>query len=112
VTRPRPGSGRRGAGSGATGAGRRPARPGPEEGDGERGDPALEEALRAWRRERSGRDGVPAYVVFADRTLRAIAVSRPSSLTALRAVDGIGPTKLELYGEDILALVGATPVSS
>jgi DNA helicase-2/ATP-dependent DNA helicase PcrA len=69
------------------------------------GDPALEEALRVWRRERAGRDKVPAYVVFADRTLQAIAATRPSSLAALRAVAGIGPTKLDLYGEDILALV-------
>jgi DNA helicase-2/ATP-dependent DNA helicase PcrA len=74
-------------------------------GAGPPGDPALEEALRAWRRQRSTQDGVPAYVVFADRTLRAIASARPATLVALRAVDGIGPTKLELYGEDILGLV-------
>jgi superfamily II DNA helicase RecQ len=70
------------------------------------GDPALEEALRLWRRERAGRDKVPAYIVFADRTLRAIASARPSSLAALRQVDGIGPTKLEMYGDDILAVIG------
>lgn len=66
---------------------------------------ALAERLRAWRRERAKADNVPPYVVFADRTLRGIATSRPATLKALLAVDGIGPTKLELYGEDILAIV-------
>jgi DNA helicase-2/ATP-dependent DNA helicase PcrA len=60
-------------------------------------------ALRAWRRECSRRDGVPAYVVLPDKYLRGIAVARPRSLTELRALPGIGPTKLELYGEEILA---------
>jgi DNA helicase-2/ATP-dependent DNA helicase PcrA len=67
--------------------------------------PALEAALRKWRGERSRRDGVPAYVVFSDRTLQAIAVARPDTLVALRSVDGIGPAKLEAYGEAILDLV-------
>jgi len=65
----------------------------------------LAERLRAWRRERAKADNVPPYVVFADRTLRGIATTRPATLKALLAVDGIGPTKLELYGEDILAIV-------
>ncbi|HEY1734058.1 MAG TPA: ATP-dependent DNA helicase UvrD2, partial [Acidimicrobiales bacterium] len=90
---------------GVTGGSRGPrgGRDAPEPG----GDPALEEALRTWRRERARTDGVPAYVVFADRTLRAIAATRPSTLASLRTVDGIGPTKLELYGEDILAVVAS-----
>jgi superfamily II DNA helicase RecQ len=50
---------------------------------------------------------VPAYVVFSDKTLQAIVSARPATLAALRRVDGIGPTKLELYGEDVLALVAA-----
>jgi DNA helicase-2/ATP-dependent DNA helicase PcrA len=86
---------RRGGGDGAVGDGE----------DAAAGDPALEEALRRWRRERAGRDGVPAFIVFADRTLRAITTARPASLAALRAVDGIGPTKLDLYGDEILAVV-------
>lgn len=72
------------------------------------GDPALEEALRAWRRRRATGDHVPAYVVFADRTLKAIAAARPATLAELRAVEGIGPTKLELYGEELLALVASS----
>ena len=64
-----------------------------------------EEALRAWRMERSKRDKVSAFIVLYDRHLRSIATRRPSTLAELRAVDGIGPTKLELYGEEILALL-------
>ncbi|HEX6596703.1 MAG TPA: ATP-dependent DNA helicase UvrD2 [Acidimicrobiales bacterium] len=66
---------------------------------------AAEAALRAWRLERSRRDNVPAYVVLPDRYLRGIAVARPKTLTELRALPGIGPTKLELYGEEILGLL-------
>ena len=68
-------------------------------------DPVIEQALRTWRSERSRRDGVPAYIVMHDATLSAIAVVRPSSLRTLRRVDGIGPAKLELYGDEILAVV-------
>ncbi|HVM02703.1 MAG TPA: HRDC domain-containing protein, partial [Acidimicrobiales bacterium] len=76
------------------------AAPGPE---AER----AEAALRAWRTERSRRDGVAPFIVLHDRHLRAVAAARPRSLVALRAVDGIGPTKLELYGEEILAALDA-----
>ena len=69
--------------------------------------PAREQALRAWRRERSRPDKVPPFIVLHDRTLLAIAAARPASLVALRQVDGIGPTKLELYGDDVLALVSS-----
>jgi superfamily II DNA helicase RecQ len=68
-------------------------------------NPAVEQALRAWRTERARKDGMPPYIVLHDRTLLAIAGAQPSSLVALRQVDGIGPAKLELYGEDILAVV-------
>jgi superfamily II DNA helicase RecQ len=68
-------------------------------------DPALVEALRRWRREVSAREGVPAYVVFHDTTLEAIAAVRPSTERQLIGVPGIGPAKLERYGDEILALV-------
>jgi len=64
-----------------------------------------EAALRAWRLERSRVDKVPAFVVLSDRHLRGIADARPRTLTDLRALPGIGPTKLELYGEEILAVL-------
>ncbi|MGI8684828.1 MAG: 3'-5' exonuclease, partial [Acidimicrobiales bacterium] len=66
-----------------------------------------EEALRAWRTERCKRDKVSAFIVLYDRHLRAIATKRPTTLAQLRTVDGIGPTKLELYGEEILAVLEA-----
>ncbi len=68
-------------------------------------DPVVEQALRTWRSERSRRDGVPAYIVMHDATLMAIAVARPASLKGLRRIDGIGPAKLDLYGEEVLAVL-------
>jgi ATP-dependent DNA helicase RecQ len=64
-----------------------------------------EEALRAWRRERCKADGVSAFIVASNAVLRAIAVARPSTSAALAAIDGIGPTKLDLYGDEILAVL-------
>ena len=66
---------------------------------------ATEAALRTWRTERARRDAVPPYIVLSDKYLRGVAVARPRSLVALRALPGIGPTKLELYGEEILAVI-------
>ncbi len=66
-------------------------------------------ALRTWRLERSKRDGVPAYVVLNDRHLLGIAAARPDSTRALSACDGIGPAKLERYGDEILAVLEALP---
>jgi superfamily II DNA helicase RecQ len=48
---------------------------------------------------------VPAYVVFHDTTLAAIADERPRSLPALRRIRGMGPMKLERYGGEILAVI-------
>jgi DNA helicase-2/ATP-dependent DNA helicase PcrA len=71
-------------------------------------DDGLLEALRRWRRERASEDGVPAYVVAHDTTLAEIADARPRTLPALRRVRGMGPTKLERYGAEILAVLGGT----
>jgi DNA helicase II / ATP-dependent DNA helicase PcrA len=68
-------------------------------------DPELEERLRAWRRERSSSDGVPAYIVFNDKTLADLAAVRPSSPEELLDIRGFGPAKLERYGDDVLAVV-------
>ncbi|MBX3287229.1 MAG: ATP-dependent DNA helicase UvrD2, partial [Actinobacteria bacterium] len=59
--------------------------------------------LRAWRTERAKADGHPPYVVLSDAQLRGIALTRPTDAKGLLACDGIGPTKLERYGDDILA---------
>ncbi|MFI1195578.1 DNA helicase RecQ [Micromonospora sp. NPDC020750] len=65
------------------------------------------ERLRAWRAATAKEQGVPAYVVFHDATLRQIAVDPPSTLDDLARVNGVGEAKLARYGEQILvALAG------
>ncbi|MDJ0961134.1 MAG: UvrD-helicase domain-containing protein [Acidimicrobiia bacterium] len=70
-------------------------------------DPTLVEALRMWRRETSDRLAVPAYVVMHDATMDAIAAAKPTTERQLINVPGIGPAKLDQYGDEILALVEA-----
>jgi DNA helicase-2/ATP-dependent DNA helicase PcrA len=70
-----------------------------------RADGPLAEQLRAWRRKRAEADGVPAYVVFNDRTLAALSERQPQSRGELLAVEGIGPSKLDKYGDELLALL-------
>jgi DNA helicase-2/ATP-dependent DNA helicase PcrA len=67
----------------------------------------LGERLRAWRLERARDDGVPPYVVFHDRVLHEIADARPATLAELAGIAGIGPSKLERYGDEVLATVAA-----
>ncbi len=71
-------------------------------------DEQLFDALREWRAERAKTLGQPAYCVFTDATLTAIAEQRPGSVAALVAIPGIGQTKLDKFGEEVLSLVGAT----
>lgn len=71
--------------------------------EGEAGE--LFERLRTWRSQAAQSASVPAYVVFTDATLQAIAETRPANLRELSALPGIGARKLELYGEDVLAAV-------
>jgi superfamily II DNA helicase RecQ len=71
----------------------------------EHADPARIEALREWRRAEAARRAVPAFVILHDRTLAAVAVARPATLSALAAIPGIGPAKLEAYGQAILELL-------
>jgi ATP-dependent DNA helicase RecQ len=68
-------------------------------------DPALLAALKARRREIAEDQGVPAYVVFPDRTLIEMATLRPTSPAELRAIHGIGEAKLARYGEAFLRVV-------
>jgi DNA helicase II / ATP-dependent DNA helicase PcrA len=67
---------------------------------------ALVEALKTWRRETAGRLGVPAYVVLHDSTIEDIARRRPRTERDLLGISGIGPSKLEQYGDDLLGVVG------
>ncbi|MFO0584282.1 MAG: ATP-dependent DNA helicase RecQ [Anaeromyxobacter sp.] len=86
---------------------RRAREAGPETRDVQ-GDPDaadLFEALRAWRSTTARAKGVPAYVVFPDATLAAIAEARPRDLDALGEISGVGPKKLAEHGEAVLGLV-------
>ena len=65
----------------------------------------LLDALREWRLETSRAKSVPAYVVFTDATLLAIAEQQPRDLGALESIPGIGPMKLAAYGPDLLDLI-------
>lgn len=63
------------------------------------------EALRQWRKDEAMSADVPAFVVFTDATLTAIAEARPASLEELATLAGVGPSKLEKYGEAVLAVL-------
>ncbi|MGI8974338.1 MAG: RecQ family ATP-dependent DNA helicase, partial [Gaiella sp.] len=65
------------------------------------------ERLRSWRASRSRDDGVPAYVVLHDATLAEIATRVPTSHAELAAIKGVGPAKLERYGDDLLAVLAS-----
>jgi DNA helicase-2/ATP-dependent DNA helicase PcrA len=65
-------------------------------------------ALREWRLERARADEVPAYVVFHNATLAEIAERHPRTLAELALVPGVGPAKLERYGEGVLAALART----
>ncbi|MFL5708712.1 MAG: ATP-dependent DNA helicase UvrD2 [Chloroflexota bacterium] len=65
----------------------------------------LSNALRAWRTARAKADAVAPFIVFHDSTIEAIAERRPHSIADLRRVPGVGPTKLDRYGEEIIGVV-------
>ncbi|HET8981498.1 MAG TPA: UvrD-helicase domain-containing protein [Pedococcus sp.] len=71
-------------------------------------DEELFERLREWRVARAAEEKVPAYVVFTDLTLQAIAEARPADTRSLLRINGVGQTKLTKYGDDVLALVGGS----
>ncbi|PWU49823.1 DNA helicase RecQ [Micromonospora globispora] len=66
---------------------------------------AVFERLRAWRAATAKEQGVPAYVIFHDATLRQIATDGPGSLAELSRINGVGDNKLTKYGEQILAVL-------
>lgn len=68
-------------------------------------DDALFAALRDWRAQVARDHSVPAYLVFHDRHLQMIAGRKPGNLRELAACPGVGPAKLERYGDDLLDLV-------
>ena len=66
-------------------------------------------ALLEWHRNLARASGVPAYVIFHDSTLEAVARDRPSSRGDLLTIPGIGPVKVERHGDALLELVGRHP---
>jgi DNA helicase II / ATP-dependent DNA helicase PcrA len=70
-------------------------------------DPELFDALAAWRKQRAKVEEVPAYIVFHNSVLAAIADAKPRSLSELATVAGVGPSKLERYGDEVLEVVAA-----
>jgi ATP-dependent DNA helicase RecQ len=71
-------------------------------------DRGLFERLRAWRLAQAREEKVPPYIVFSDATLKEIAAAKPATLRELDAVKGVGPTKLEKYGQAVLDIVAGT----
>ena len=92
---PRPGPDRVARRAGAAAAAELPAEAAP-----------LFERLRAWRAAAAKEQGVPAYVVFHDATLRQIAAERPATLAELGSISGVGETKLARYGQQVLDALG------
>jgi DNA helicase-2/ATP-dependent DNA helicase PcrA len=96
-------------------AGRRAGSPAPGPRDGVSPDPAdpLFRRLREWRLAVSKEQGVPAYVVFSDATLQAIAAARPVDRVGLAGIPGVGAVKLDRYGAAVLELcASAAPPAS
>ena len=71
-------------------------------------DEATFEALCGWRLAVAGEAKVPAYVVFTNATLTAIAEKRPASPGELAMISGVGARKLECYGDEVLAILGGS----
>ncbi|MEO8263574.1 MAG: RQC domain-containing protein, partial [Pseudolysinimonas sp.] len=73
----------------------------------------LFEKLREWRAGVAREQGVPAYIVFGDATLRGIALTQPTSLAELGTISGVGEKKLESYGAGVLGVVaGGDPAEA
>jgi ATP-dependent DNA helicase RecQ len=71
-------------------------------------DEALFQLLRRWRSDTARTQGVPAYVILHDRTLRELAEARPASRGLLAGITGMGSAKIEHYGEELLGLIRET----
>jgi len=70
-------------------------------------DETFLEELKQWRLDHSRTQGVPAYVVFTDATLIAIAEQLPENAEALSSIPGVGPAKIESYGDEVVQMVRA-----
>ncbi|MGE0371110.1 MAG: DNA helicase RecQ [Gammaproteobacteria bacterium] len=86
-------------------AGKAPRQGGASAGAVSAADAPLMERLKAWRAGQAREQAVPAYVIFHDSTLAALAATRPRDLDGLSVIDGIGARKLERYGPQLLELL-------
>lgn len=68
----------------------------------------LFEELKEWRRAEAVHQGIPPYLVFSNKTLKALAILRPDTHAKLEGIPGVGPAKLEAYGHDLLRLITRT----
>jgi superfamily II DNA helicase RecQ len=68
-------------------------------------DEALFQSLRAWRLQTSRELGRAPFIIFQDVVLKRIAAVRPATLQELASISGIGPRKLEQFGQDVLAII-------
>jgi len=69
-------------------------------------DEDLFESLRSWRKEQADAQSVPAFVVFSDATLEALAEVKPQDRQSLQSINGIGKAKLEKYADELLEILG------
>ncbi|NNC92176.1 MAG: DNA helicase RecQ, partial [Acidimicrobiia bacterium] len=76
-------------------------------GERSAGDQASFESLKAVRRRLADDAGVPAYLVFSDATLAEMVARRPTTSAELLDISGVGPKKLETYGDVFLAAIAA-----
>jgi ATP-dependent DNA helicase RecQ len=72
----------------------------------------LLQSLKDWRRDRSVKDHVPAFVIFHDSVLLEISSARPRTLAALSRIKGVGESKVNRYGEEILRMVGKSSAAT
>ena len=70
-----------------------------------RPDDPLFQALRAWRSERAKAEGLPAYTVFSDRTLRELVTVKPRNVHALLGVWGLGESRVERFGPELVRVI-------
>jgi len=72
---------------------------------------SIVEHLKQWREQKAAKEQVPAFVILHDKTIEQIATVLPRTEAELLQVAGIGPAKLENYGDEILAIIAAHPDS-
>jgi ATP-dependent DNA helicase RecQ len=75
-------------------------------------DESLFQVLRQWRSDTAREQGVPAYVILHDKTLRELAEVRPVSRGLLATIIGMGSAKIEHYGAELLAIISAEAISA